>query len=48
MHIYDDAIGESLVGLTLDGNVAFNAGAIQNVRAYSGLDYRRGFSSGSG
>jgi hypothetical protein len=35
MHIYDNTVGNRLVGLTLDGNVAFNAGAIQNVRAYS-------------
>jgi len=34
MHIYEDASGERLAGLTLDGNVAFNAGAIQNVRTY--------------
>ncbi len=34
MHFYDSGSGRQLAGLTLDGNVAFNAGAIQNVRAY--------------
>jgi hypothetical protein len=34
MHIYENASGQHLAGLTLDGNVVFNAGAIQNVRAY--------------
>jgi hypothetical protein len=34
MHIYDDGVGSRLTGVTLDGNVAFNAGAIQNVRGY--------------
>jgi len=32
-HVYD-ADGTPLVGFTIEGNVAFNAGAIQNVRAY--------------
>jgi hypothetical protein len=34
MHCYDIASGARLSGLTLDGNVAFNAGAIQDVRRY--------------
>ena len=34
MHIYENATNGTLVGVTLDGNVAFNAGGIQNVRAY--------------
>ena len=34
MHIYDNGGGQRLTGITLDGNVAFNAGAIQNVRVY--------------
>jgi len=34
MHIYDAAAGSRLAGITLDGNVAFGAGAIQNVRPY--------------
>jgi hypothetical protein len=34
MHIYENAIQRRLAGLTLDGNVAFHAGTIQNVRAY--------------
>jgi hypothetical protein len=34
MHIYENAPDGNLVGVTLDGNVAFNAGAIQNARAY--------------
>ena len=34
MHIYENAPGGNLIGVTLDGNVAFNAGAIQTVRAY--------------
>ena len=34
MHVYDNGSGQRLAGVTLDGNVAFNAGAIQNVRAY--------------
>jgi len=34
MHIYDNGAGAWLAGVTLDGNVAFNAGAIQNKRAY--------------
>ena len=29
MHVYENAPGETLVGITLDGNVAFNASAIQ-------------------
>jgi hypothetical protein len=34
MHVYENTSEQRLVGVTLDGNVAFNAGAIQNVRAY--------------
>jgi hypothetical protein len=34
MHIYDNGSGQHLGGVTLDGNVAFNAGGIQDVRAY--------------
>ncbi len=34
MHIYENSLGGSLVGVTLDGNVAFDAGAIQTVRPY--------------
>jgi hypothetical protein len=34
LHIYDNAADHYLSGIRLDGNVAFNAGAIQNVRAY--------------
>lgn len=34
MHIYENFTGRPLTGVTLDGNVAFNAGAIQNVRSY--------------
>lgn len=34
MHIYEDGTNLSLVGVTLDGNVAFNAGAIQGMRPY--------------
>ncbi len=34
MHVYENATGAVLVGVTLDGNVAFGASAIQNVRAY--------------
>jgi len=33
-HIYDDVSGMRLQGITLDGNVAFNAGALQQVRTY--------------
>jgi hypothetical protein len=33
-HIYENATGLRLVGITLDGNVAFNAGALQAVRTY--------------
>jgi hypothetical protein len=33
MHVYDNG-GRPVVGVTMDGNVAFNAGVIQNVRAY--------------
>ena len=33
-HIYENATNARLVGITLDGNVAFNAGAIQAVRSY--------------
>jgi hypothetical protein len=34
MHIYENGSGQRLTGITLDGNVAFNAGAIQDVRVY--------------
>ena len=34
MHLYDNGSGQRLAGVTLNGNVAFNAGAIQDVRAY--------------
>ncbi len=34
LHIYDNAPGRLLTGVTAEGNVAFNAGAIQNVRPY--------------
>jgi hypothetical protein len=34
MHIYENASGLRLAGVTLEGNLAFNAGAIQNVRHY--------------
>ena len=34
IHIYQNSGGGHLVGVTLDGNVAFNAGGIQNIRAY--------------
>jgi hypothetical protein len=34
MHIYDSVSGGHLSGLTLEGNVAFHAGAIQSVRSY--------------
>ena len=34
LHVYQDTAGKSLSGITLAGNVAFNAGAIQHVRAY--------------
>jgi len=34
MHIYANTNGGSLSGITLDGNVAFNAGAIQHLRTY--------------
>jgi hypothetical protein len=33
-HVYENATNLSLVGITLDGNVAFNAGALQAVRTY--------------
>jgi hypothetical protein len=35
LHIYDNATNEHISGITLDGNVGFNAGAIQNVRSYT-------------
>jgi len=34
MHSYEDTAGSRLAGITLDGNVAFGAGAIQNMRPY--------------
>jgi hypothetical protein len=34
LHIYDNAANDPLAGIIMDGNVAFHAGAIQNVRAY--------------
>ena len=33
-HIYENVSGRRLVGITLDGNVAVNAGAIQRLRSY--------------
>src|SRR5262245_17834445 len=43
VHVYENANGAVLVGVSVDGNVAFGAGAIQNVRAYRdwiiGVDY---------
>lgn len=33
-HVYENRVGGRLTGVTLDGNVAFNAGALQAVRAY--------------
>ncbi|MGH7992445.1 MAG: right-handed parallel beta-helix repeat-containing protein [Limisphaerales bacterium] len=37
LHIYDNATNAHLSGITLDGNVAFNAGAIQSVRVYQDM-----------
>ena len=34
MHIYDNASNALLAGVLISGNVAFNGGAIQNVRVY--------------
>ncbi len=34
VHVYENTVGKRLVGVTLDGNVAFGAGAIQVVRPY--------------
>ena len=34
MHVYENAVGRTLVGATLEGNVAFNAAGIQTVRTY--------------
>jgi len=34
LHVYENSPNHRLVGVTLDGNVAFNAGAIQDVRDY--------------
>jgi parallel beta-helix repeat protein len=34
IHLYDNAAGSRLAGIMVDGNVAFGAGAIQNVRPY--------------
>ena len=34
MHVYEDFPDGQLTGVTMDGNVAFGAGAIQNVRPY--------------
>ena len=34
MHIYENGNGQRLAGVTLEGNVAFHAAAIQNVRSY--------------
>jgi Right handed beta helix region len=34
MHLYENDPGQTLVGINLDGNVAFGAGAIQTVRLY--------------
>jgi hypothetical protein len=33
-HIYENTSGMRLLGITLDGNVGFNAGALQAVRSY--------------
>lgn len=33
-HVYENTAGARLEGITLDGNVAFNAGALQAVRTY--------------
>jgi len=50
LHIYDNAVGETLQGVILDGNVAFHAGAIQNVREYRdwviGVDLPADFADG--
>ena len=35
LHIYDNATNAFISGITLNGNVAFNGGAIQNVRPYT-------------
>lgn len=34
LHIYDNTPGDELTSITVDGNAAFNAGAIQNIRPY--------------
>jgi len=34
LHIYQNSIGGRLAGVTIDGNIAFNAGALPSVRAY--------------
>jgi hypothetical protein len=34
-HVYQNNAGESISGITLAGNLAFNAGAIQHVRSYA-------------
>jgi hypothetical protein len=34
LHVYDNATNAYLAGITMDGNAAFNAGAIQNIRFY--------------
>ena len=43
MHIYENTANRWLMGILLEGNVAFNAGAIQNLRRYEdwvvGVDY---------
>ena len=47
LHVYENGPGRNLVGVTLDGNVAFNAGSIQNVRPYRdwivGVDLPAGY-----
>jgi hypothetical protein len=43
LHVYDNGTNATLKGITLDGNVAYNAGAIQSMRFYRdmivGVDY---------
>ena len=34
VHVYENGVGKFLCGVNLEGNVAFHAGALQNVRAY--------------
>lgn len=50
LHVYDNADGAVLRGITLDGNVAFNSGALQHVRPYRdwivGVDFPSQFADG--